>query len=66
MKYEQFLRIPSIFIEKNPTKKGSIVNNSYIFEQILILTKYTCCAVWSLVKRKSLKGSDKASRVYSR
>ena len=49
-----------------PIKKGSIVNNSYFFEQILILTTESCCAVWSLVKRKSLEGSDKASRVYSR
>ena len=54
------------FHTKMPIKKGSIVNNSYIFELILILTTESCCAVWSLVKRKSLEGSDKASSVYSR
>ena len=30
MKHEQFLKILSIFIKK-PMKKGSLVNNSYIF-----------------------------------
>ena len=45
-------------------KKGSIVNNSYIFEHIFILINaYSCCAVCSLVKSKSYDGSDKASRV---
>ena len=47
-------------------KKGSIVNNSYIFEHILILTTYSCCAVWFVVIPKSLEGSDEASRAYSR
>ena len=31
MKHDQFLKIPSILIEKMPMKKGSLVNNSYIF-----------------------------------
>ena len=49
-----------------PMKKGSHVNNSYIFEPILILSTLLSSAVCLLVKCISLEGSDKASRVYSR
>ena len=49
-----------------PMKKGSLVNNSYIFEPILILSTLLGSAVYLLVEYTSLEGSDKASRVYSR
>ena len=49
-----------------PMKKGSLVNNSYIFEPILILSTLLSSAVYLLVAHTSLEGSDKASRVYSR
>ena len=49
-----------------PMKEASLVNNSYIFEPILILLTLLSSALWSLVKCKSLEGSDKASTVYSR
>ena len=49
-----------------PIKKGSIVNNSYIFEPILILSTLLGSAVYLLVECTSLEGSDKASTVYSR
>ena len=49
-----------------PMKKGSLVNNSYIFEPILILSTLFRSAVCPLVKCKSYDGSEKASRVYSR
>ena len=49
-----------------PMKKGSLVNNSYIFEPILILSTLLSSAVYLLVECTSLEGSDKASRVYSR
>ena len=41
-------------------KKGSLVNNSYIFEPTLILSTLFRSAVCSLVKCKSYDGSDKA------
>ena len=46
-------------------KKGTLGNNSYIFEPVLILTTLSCSAVCPLVKCESLEGSDKASRIYS-
>ena len=49
-----------------PMKKGSLVNNSCIFEPILILSTLLSSAVYLLVKYTSLEGSDKALRVYSR
>ena len=49
-----------------PMKKGSLFNNSYIFKTILILTKKACCGACLPFKFKSLEGSDKALRVYSR
>ena len=45
-------------------KKGTLGNNSYIFEPILILTSLSCIAVYPLVKCKRLEESDKASRIY--
>ena len=49
-----------------PMKKGSLVNNSYIFEPILILSTLLSSAVYLLVECTSLDGYDKALRVYSR
>ena len=49
-----------------PIKKGSIVNNSYIFETIFILSTLLSSALCPFLKGTSLEGSDKASRVYSR
>ena len=49
-----------------PMKKGSLVNNSCIFEPILILSTLVGSAVCLLAKYMGLEGSDKASRVYSR
>ena len=49
-----------------PMKKGSLVNNSYIFESIFILSTLVSSAVYPLVKSKRLEESYKASRVYSR
>ena len=46
-------------------KKGTLGNNSSIFEPILILTNLSCFAVCSLVAFESLEGSKKASRIYS-
>ena len=46
--------------------KGMLVNNSYIFGPIFILTMQSGYAVIPLVKCESEKGSNKASRVYSR
>ena len=48
-----------------PIKKGSIVNNSYIFEPILILSTLLSSAVYLLVECTNLEGYDKASRAYS-
>ena len=42
-----------------------LVNNSYMFELILILTTQFCCAVCPVVKCKRYYRSDKASIVYS-
>ena len=44
-------------------KKGTLGNNSYIFEPILILTTLSCCAVCPLVKFESSEGSDKARKM---
>ena len=51
-----------------PIKKGSIVNNSYNFQHILILIPYSCCAVVQYdhlivenMQFLSIEGSDKAS-----
>ena len=63
MKHEQFLKIPSIFIEKMPMKKGALVNYSYIFEPIMILSTLVSSAVCSLVKCKRLEKFYKASSV---
>ena len=49
-----------------PMKKGSLVNNSYIFEPTLILSTLFRSAVCPLVKCKRYDGFEKASRVYSR
>ena len=46
-----------------PMNKGSLVDNSYIFEPILILLTLLSSAVYLLVECTSLEGSDKASRV---
>ena len=46
-------------------KKGTLVNNSYILEPILILTTQSCSAVCPIVKCKSVDGSDIASKIYS-
>ena len=48
-----------------PMKKGTLDNNYYSFELILILRTLSCSAVCIVVKCKSLEGSDKASRIYS-
>ena len=48
-----------------PMKKGTLGNNSYISETIVILTTLSCCEVCPLVKYKNLEGSDEASRIYS-
>ena len=53
------------FHRKMPMKKGSLVNYSYIFEPILILSTLVSSAVCSLVKCKRLEEFYKASRVYS-
>ena len=66
MKHKQFLKKSINFQTKMPIKKGSIVNNSYIFEPILILSTLLSSAVYLLVECTSLEGSDNASRVYSR
>ena len=47
-----------------PMKKGTLGNNSFIFEPILILTTLSCSALGPLVKYKSLEGSNKASKIY--
>ena len=62
----EILKISFNFYRKKPMKKGLLVNNSYIFEPIVIMSTHLSTAVCPLVKCKSLKGSDKASRVYSR
>ena len=49
-----------------PMKKGSLVNNSYIFEPILILSTLFRSAVCPLVKCKRYDGSEKALRAYTR
>ena len=49
-----------------PMKKGSLVNNSCIFEPILILSTLLSSALCPFLKGTSLEGSDKASRAYSR
>ena len=49
-----------------PMKKGTLVNNSYICQLILILTTLSCCAACPLFKCKILEGSSKESRIYSR
>ena len=49
-----------------PMKSGTLVNNSYICQLILILTTLSCCAVFPLFKCKSLEGSSKGSGIYSR
>ena len=54
------------FHRKRPMKKGSLVNNSYIFEQIFFLSTLVSSKVYPLVKCKSLEESYNASRVYSR
>ena len=54
------------FHRKMPMKKGSLVNNSYIFEPILFLSTLLSSAIYLFVECTSLEGSDKASRVYSR
>ena len=54
------------FHRKMPMKKGSLVNISYIFEPIFILSRLVSSAVYPLVKCKRLEESYKASRVYSR
>ena len=48
-----------------PMKKGTLGNNSYIFKPVLIQSTLLSSAVCPLVKSKSFKGSDKASRIYS-
>ena len=48
-----------------PMKKGTLGNNNYIFEPILILTTLSCFAFCPLVECKSSEWSDKASRIYS-
>ena len=47
-------------------KKGSLVNNSCIFEPILILSTLLSSVLCPFLKGTSLEGSDKASTVYSR
>ena len=54
------------FHRKEPMKKGSLVNNSYIFGIIFILSTLVSSAVYPLFKCKRLEESYKASRVYSR
>ena len=54
------------FHRKMPMMKGSLVNNSYIFEPILILSTLVNSAVYPLIKCKRLEESYNASRVYSR
>ena len=54
------------FHRKMPMKKGSLVNYSYIFEPILILSTLVSRVVYPLVKCKRLEESYKASRGYSR
>ena len=49
-----------------PMKKGSLVNISYIFEPIFIMSRLVSSAVYPLVKCKRLEESYKASRVYIR
>ena len=49
-----------------PMNIGSLVNNSYILEPILILSTLVSRAVYPLVKCKRLEESYKGSRVYSR
>ena len=41
-----------------PINKGSIVNNSYIFKPILILSTLLSSAVYLLVECTSLEGSE--------
>ena len=45
------------FHRKIPLKKGTLGNNSYIFQLILILTTQPCCAVCLLVNCKNLEAS---------
>ena len=66
MKHEQFLKMSINFHRKMPMNKGSLVNYSYIFEHILIMSTLVSSAVCSLVKCKILEESYRASRVYSR
>ena len=54
------------FHRKMPMKKGTLVNNSYIFEPISNLSRLVSSAVYPLVKCKRLEESYTASRVYSR
>ena len=49
-----------------PMKKGSLVNNSYIFEQIFFLSPLVSSKEYPLVKCKRLEESYNASGVYSR
>ena len=49
-----------------PMKKGMLVKKTLnFFKPILILTTLSCYAVSPLVICKSLKRSDKSSRIYS-
>ena len=54
------------FHRKMPMNKGSLVNNSYIFEQIFFLSTLVSSKVYPLVKCKRLEESYNASRLYSR
>ena len=45
------------FHRKLSLKKGTLGNNSYIFQPILILTTQPCCAACPLVYCKNLEAS---------
>ena len=51
------LKIFINFHRKIPLKKGTLDNNSYIFQPILILTTQPCCAACFLVNCKILEAS---------
>ena len=53
-------------ITKYLWKKVRAVITTTFLNDFFILSTLLSSAVWSLVKCKSLEGSDKASRVYSR
>ena len=54
------------FNRKMPMKKGTLGNNSYIFQLILILTMQPCCAACPLVNCTKLEASHEASKFYNR